>query len=190
MTAVDFSGTVALVAIGLLTLNLLMGLLLAVGYNPTRQWPRIRLKLFTYHNWTGYIALGAVVVHAGVLLFSTDPRFRLVDILYPVHSPVQPFPTTLGAIAFYLLAFAVLTSLHRVRAATGRHWWKLFHWTTYGSAAVFFFHGIAADPELKNRPPDYLDAEKVFVEVCALLFVVAVVLRIKHRRSVTRQARA
>ncbi len=67
MSAVDLSGTVALVAVGLLTANLLMGLLLAVGYNPTRQWPRVPVKLFTFHNWTGYIAFGAVVVHAGVL---------------------------------------------------------------------------------------------------------------------------
>ena len=40
MTAVEFSGTIALGAIGLLTLNLLLGLLLSVGYNPSRQWPR------------------------------------------------------------------------------------------------------------------------------------------------------
>src|SRR5437867_4284138 len=51
VTAVDVSGTIALGAIGLLTLNLLLGLLLSVGYNPARQWPRQRMKLFTLHNW-------------------------------------------------------------------------------------------------------------------------------------------
>ena len=76
MSAVDLSGTIALVAVGLLTVNLLFGLLLSVGYNPVRQWPRRRFKLFKFHNWTGYIALTAAALHAAILLFSSSPRFR------------------------------------------------------------------------------------------------------------------
>ena len=186
MSAVDLSGTIALGAIGLLTANLLLGLLLSVGYNPIRQWPKRRVKLFTFHNWTGYVALAAVALHAGTLLFSSDPRFSFADVLWPTKSPVQPGITTVGAVGLYLLAFAVFTSLKRVRAALGRHWWKLFHWTTYASAGVFFTHGIIADPLLKGRPPDLIDAEKVYIEVCALLVIVATVLRIRHRRSLTR----
>lgn len=186
ISAVDLSGTIALGAIGLLTANLLLGLLLSVGYNPVRQWPKQRIKLFTFHNWTGYVALAAVALHAGVLLFSSDPRFTVADILWPTGSPVQPKTTTVGAVALYLLAFAVLTSLKRVRAAIGRHWWKLFHWATYAAATAFFIHGIIADPLLQGRSPDLIDAEKVYVEVCALLVIVATALRIRHRRSVTR----
>lgn len=189
MSAVDLSGTIALGAIGLLTANLLLGLLLSVGYNPVRQWPKRRLKLFTFHNWTGYIALAAVAVHAGVLLFSSDPRFSLGDILWPTRSPAQPGITTVGAVGLYLLAFAVFTSLKRVRAGLGRHWWKLFHWTTYAAAAVFFTHGIIADPLLKGRAPDLIDGEKVYIEACALLVIVATGLRIRHRRSITRVAK-
>ena len=110
MTAVDVSGTIALGAIGLLALNLLLGLLLSVGYNPKRQWPRRAFKLFTFHNWTGWIAGAAVVLHAGALLFSTDPAFRLKDILVPLDSPVQPLSNTLGAIGFYLLTIVIITS--------------------------------------------------------------------------------
>lgn len=186
MSAVDVSGTIALGAIGLLTANLLLGLLLSVGYNPIRQWPKRRVKLFTFHNWTGYVALATVAVHAGTLLFSSDPHFSVADVLWPTTSPVQPGTTTLGAVGLYLLAFAVFTSLKRVRATLGRHWWKLFHWTTYVAAGFFFAHGIIADPLLKGRPPDLIDAEKVYIEVCALLVVVATLLRIRHRRSITR----
>jgi predicted ferric reductase len=189
MSAVDFSGTIALGAIGLLTGNLLLGLLLSVGYNPVRQWPKRRIKLFTFHNWTGYVALAAVALHAGALLFSSDPRFALADVLWPTASPVQPKTTTVGAVGLYLLAFAVFTSLKRVRAAIGRHWWKLFHWATYAAAAAFFVHGIIADPLLKGRPPDMIDAEKVYIEICALLVIVATALRIRHRRSTTRAMR-
>jgi DMSO/TMAO reductase YedYZ heme-binding membrane subunit len=189
MTAVDVSGTIALGAIGLLTANLLLGLLLSTGYNPARQWPRQRMKLFTLHNWTGYVAFAAVVLHAGALLFSSAPRFRLYDVLIPIESPVQPFSNNLGALGFYLVAIVVLTSLRRVRSALGRHWWKLIHYTTYAAAAVFFTHGIIADPLLQNRPIDFIDAEKVYVELCAIAVAAATVWRIRHRRAIRRAAR-
>jgi DMSO/TMAO reductase YedYZ heme-binding membrane subunit len=189
MTAVDVSGTIALGAVGLLTLNLLLGLLLSIGYNPTRQWPRQRVKLFTLHNWTGYVAFAAVVLHAGALLFSSDPKFRLYDILVPIESPVQPFPNNLGALGFYLVTIVVVTSLQRVRTALGRHWWKIVHFTTYAAAVVFFTHGIIADPRLQNRPVDFIDAEKVYVEGCAVAVLAATWFRIRYRRSVTRAAR-
>src|SRR5258708_31671801 len=104
MTAVGVSGTIALGAIGLLTVNLLLGLLLSVGYNPARQWPRQRVKLFTFHNWTGYVAFAAVVVHAGALLFLTDPRFRLSHVLLPIDSPAQPPSHNLAALGFFFVA--------------------------------------------------------------------------------------
>jgi sulfoxide reductase heme-binding subunit YedZ len=186
MTAVDISGTIALVAIGLLTANLLLGLLLSVGYNPARQWPRQRVKLFTFHNWTGYVAFAAVALHAGTLLFSTAPRFRLYDILVPIDSPVQPLSNNLGALGFYLVAIVVLTSLKRVRSALGRHWWKLVHYTTFAAAGVFFTHGVIADPLLQNRPVDFIDAEKLYVELCAVAVVAATIWRVNHRRAMRR----
>ena len=182
MSAVDLSGTIALGAIGLLTANLLLGLLLSVGYNPTRRWPRQRIKLFTFHNWTGNLALAAVVLHAGALLFSRDPVFRLYDVLVPIDSPVQPLSNTFGAVGFYLVAIVVITSVKRVRSAIGRHWWKTIHYTTYASASVFFVHGVIADPLLKNRPIDFIDAEKVYVELCAAAVAAAVVWRYRRRR--------
>jgi methionine sulfoxide reductase heme-binding subunit len=189
VSAVDLSGTIALVAIGLLTANLLLGLLLAVGYNPTRQWPKRRVKLFTFHNWTGYIAFAAVVLHAGVLLFSREPRFGMLDVLVPLWSPVQPLSNTLGAAGFYLVLIVVATSLKGSRSALGRHRWKAIHYTTYAAAAVFFVHGVIADPLLKGRPVDFIDAEKVYIEVCALLIVGVGVWRFRHRRASRRAAR-
>ncbi len=190
MSAIDLSGTIALVAIGLLTLNLLLGLLLSVGYNPARRWPHQRIKLFIVHNWTGNLAFAAVILHAGALLFARDPRFHAVDVLVPVHSPVQPMSNTIGALGFYLVAFVVFTSLKRVRSALGRHWWKAIHYTTYAAAIVFFIHGIIADPQLKGRPVDWFDAEKVYVELCAVAVLAAVAWRIRHRRASRRAARA
>jgi methionine sulfoxide reductase heme-binding subunit len=190
VSAVDLSGTIALVAVGLLTVNLLLGLLLSVGYNPTRRWPKRRVKLFTFHNWTGNVAFGAVALHAGVLLFSHDPRFTLFDVLVPLWSPVQPLSNSLGAVGFYLVLIVVATSLKISRTNLGRHRWKALHYTTYAAAGVFFVHGVIADPLLKGRPIDFVDAEKVYVELCVLAVLGATVWRIKHRRALRRAARA
>ena len=183
-TVIDVSSVLGLTALGMFTAQILMGLLLSVGYNPIRQWPRQRwIKLFTFHNWLGYIGLATVAVHALMLLFASVKAgrdFRLFDVLVPIWSPVQPLPNTLGAIALYLIAFVVLTSYFR--RVFGRRRWKQLHYVAYAAAAVFYVHGVAADPLLQNRPPDYVDAEKVYVEGCALLVVVATVMRFRARR--------
>jgi methionine sulfoxide reductase heme-binding subunit len=181
-TAIDVSSVVGLTALGMFTAQILMGLLLSVGYNPIRRWPRQRwIKLFTFHNWLGYVGLTTAFTHPLILLASSEARFRLFDIVVPIWSPTQPIPNTLGAIALYLVAFVVLTSY--CRRVFGRHTWKLLHYTAYAAAAVFYLHGVWADPLLKNRPVDFIDAEKVYVEGCALLVVAASVMRVRYQRA-------
>ena len=179
-SAVDISSVVGLCAVGILTANILLGLLISTGYNPRRRWPRRRIKLFTLHNWTGYTALAVVVVHAGLLPFASSPKFRVLDVLAPVDSPSQPVVNTIGAVALYLVAFAVMTSYFR--RVFGFHRWKQLHYTTYAAAAVFFVHGILSDPLLQNRPVDWIDAEKVFVEGCAVAVTSATLWRVTARR--------
>src|SRR3989440_12779563 len=96
-SAIDVSSVVGLVAVGIFTAQILLGLLLSVGYNPLRQWPRRRLKLFTFHNWLGYMGLATALTHPLILLASSTAGFRLFDIVVPIWSPTQPVPTTLGA---------------------------------------------------------------------------------------------
>jgi len=180
-TAIDVSSVLGLITVGIFTAQILLGLLLSVGYNPVRKWPRRRLKLFTFHNWLGYIGLGSAAVHPLVLLLSSTAGFRLFDIAIPIWSPIQPFQNTLGAAAFYLVAFVVATSYFR--SAFRHHNWKLLHYTAYAAATVFFLHGVLADPNLKNQPVDLLDAEKVYVEGCAMAVAAATVLRVRYRRG-------
>jgi len=170
------------------TAQILMGLLLSVGYNPIRQWPRQRwIKLFTFHNWLGYIALATALTHPFVLLTSSESGFRLFDVFVPIWSPTQPIPSTLGAIALYLVTFVVLTSYFR--RVFGRHRWKQLHYVAYAAATVFYVHGVWADPLLKNRPVDWIDAEKVYVEGCALLVVGATVWRFNYGKKTARFGR-
>jgi methionine sulfoxide reductase heme-binding subunit len=180
-TAIDISSVVGLVAVGVFTAQILLGLLLSTGYNPLRRFPRRRVKLFTLHNWLGYIGLAMALTHPLILLLSSTAGFRLFDVFVPIWSPTQPFENTLGAIALYLVAFVVLTSYFR--RLFGHHRWKQLHYTAYAAAAVFFVHGTLADPLLKNRPVDFVDAEKVYVEGCALLIAIATVARFRRRKS-------
>ena len=176
-TAIDISSVVGLTALGMFTAQILMGLLLSVGYNPIRKWPRRRVKLFTFHNWLGYIGLATALTHPLILLFSATAGFRLLDIFIPIWSPTQPFENTLGAIALYLVTFVVVTSY--IRRAFEHHTWKLLHYTAYAAAAVFYVHGTLADPLLKNRPVDWIDAEKVYVEGCAVAVMIATGMRVR-----------
>ena len=175
LSAVELSSYLALVAVGLLSVNLLLGLLLSAGYNPVRLWPRRRIKLFTFHNWTGYVAFGAALLHPLVLLWSSDPRFGWLDITVPLWSPVQPLSNTLGAIAMLIVLVVVLTSYFR--AALGRHLWRALHYLTYAAAGVFFVHGVIADPTVTGRAIDYIDGEKVYIEACAAIFAATTVWR-------------
>jgi DMSO/TMAO reductase YedYZ heme-binding membrane subunit len=177
MTAIDLSSYFGLTAMTLLTLNILIGLVMSVKYNPVRNWPHRRINTFKLHNWTAYIALSIAAIHPVIILFSSTAKFSLLDILYPVNAPKQPWINVLGAVALYSLAFVVVTSYFR--RELGRKTWKTLHFTAYGTAAFFFVHGILTDPELKDRPIDFFDGEKVYVELCLLLVIAAVIWRIR-----------
>jgi sulfoxide reductase heme-binding subunit YedZ len=176
VSAIELSSDAGLVAITLLTLNILIGLLLSTKYNPVRRWPHRRVNTVKIHNWTGYTALSAALVHPTLILFSATERFRLKDIVYPLNAPKQPGINTLGAAALYILIFTVVTSYFRFEI--GRRWWKKMHLLTYAMFPLYAVHGILTDPTLKDAPLDPLDAEKVFVELCVLLVAAAIAARI------------
>lgn len=180
-TAIDVSAALGLAAVGILTAQILIGLLVSVGYNPLRRFPRRRIKLFTFHNWLGYIGLATALLHPLPLLASATAGFTPFDVVVPIRSPTQPIPTTLGAAAFYLVAFVVATSYFR--RVFGHRRWKRLHYVAYAAALVFYVHGTWADPLLQNRPVDFIDAEKAYVEGCALLVAAATIWRFRYGRS-------
>jgi predicted ferric reductase len=187
ITVLDLSAYAGLVAVGAVTLNMLLGLLMAFRYSPHRSWPRRRFNYFRFHNWTGYIALAVSILHPVILLSNKNPRFRILDLVWPIHSPTQPLDDTIGAIALYLLAFVVVTSYLRIRL--GRHLWKAFHFSIYFAAAALFWHSLFTDPGLKNASVDWSDGGKLFVESCLLLLAASSLLRLRHARKKALHAR-
>jgi hypothetical protein len=182
MSAIDVSCYLGLVAMWMLTINILFGLLLSTRYNPVKQWPHRKIPIFQIHNWNGYLALAVALLHPVILLFAEGKqRFRFIDIVYPLNSPVQPAYNTLGAIALYLLIFVVVTTYFRPQL--GNRTWKKLHFATYLLAFFFYAHGIVTNPDLKDLPLDPLDGEKIMIEGCALLVVVGIVWRVRKARQ-------
>ena len=177
MTAIDLSNYFGLAAISCLSLNILLGLLLSTKYNPVRKWPHRRINTLQLHNWTGYTALVVSLVHPTLILFSSTAHFRIVDIVYPLNAPKQPYINAIGALALYLLVATVVTSYFRLEI--GRRLWKPLHFATYALFVLYAVHSLLTDPTLKDAPFDPLDAEKVFVELCIFLVVAGIGLRIR-----------
>jgi predicted ferric reductase len=188
MSLLDLCSYLGLGAVGAVVINLLIGLLLSMRYSPVRLWPHRHINLFALHRWTAYAAIVLVLTHPAVLLFLHTPRFRVFDVLWPVHSYLQPTLNTIGAIALYLLVLVLITSLLRTRI--GRPLWRKLHYLVFPAAVLIFVHSIYTDPNLKDGHPDLLDGGKVFLEIAALVIVAAVSLRVRlHGRGLRQQRR-
>ena len=186
MSLLDLCSYLGLGAVGAVVINLLIGLLLSMRYSPVRLWPHRHINLFALHRWTAYIAIALVLAHPTVLLFLHTPRFRIFDVLWPVHSYLQPTLNTIGAIALYLLVLVLVTSLLRTRI--GRPLWRKLHYLVFPTAVLLFIHSIYTDPNLKDGHPDLLDGGKVFLETAALITVAAVSVRVRlHGRGLRPQ---
>ena len=180
MDWITFSADVGLVAVGSATLSICLGLLMAVRYSPVRFWPHQHINTFAIHRFLAYITIAAIALHVAVLLFIHRVVFRVVDVLFPIHSPLQPVQNTLGAIALYVLLVVLVTSLLRVQI--GRGLWKSLHYLVYPAGVLLFIHGVFTDSELKTGKADLLDAEKVYVMICFLLVLAASLGALRLRR--------
>ncbi|MGE0590297.1 MAG: hypothetical protein AB7O48_17080, partial [Cyclobacteriaceae bacterium] len=95
----------------------------------------------------------------------------------------QPLANTFGAISLYAIALVVITSYFKEKMKYTT--WRIIHFTSYFAAVPLFAHSIITDPLLKDRPIDWLDAEKVFVELCALVVLGLIVYRFGLRKAKT-----
>jgi predicted ferric reductase len=165
MTILDLCAYVGLAAVGMATVNMGLGLLIALRYSPVRFWPHRHVNIFRLHNWTAYFVLLLIVLHPIVLLFRGSTHFGWLDVLLPIKSPVQPTVNTMGALALYGLMIVIGTSFFRLRMA--RPVWKKLHYFVYPAFVLMFIHAMFADTLLRNGKVDLLDGGKVFVEICS-----------------------
>lgn len=186
MTLLDLCSYLGLGAAGAVAVNLLLGILISMRYSPLRYWPHRHINLFALHQWTAWIAIFLTLTHPLVLLFLSTPKFRIFDILLPIQSPLQPWINVAGAAAMYLLLLVFVTSL--LRARVGRPMWRKLHYLVFPAAVLLFIHSILTDPDLKDGHPDLLDGGKVFLEIAALICLLAIALRFRLRGKGLRKA--
>lgn len=181
----DLSSTLGLIATGVLTFNLLLGILLSTAYKRSPLWKRLpgwlrMISVDDLHNWTAYAALLVALMHPLVLLGDKASKFSLVDIFWPVDAPHQALWVIPGALSLYAVLIVIVTTQKVVKKAMGFRAWKNIHLISYITALLFVIHGITMDPELKDRPVDWLDAEKVLSEICGLVLIAATVVRYRY----------
>lgn len=187
MTLLDLCSYLGLGAVGAVTVNLLLGMLMSLRYSPIRHWPHRHFNLFALHQWTAYIAIVLTLSHPMVLLFLHSPHFGWMDILWPIHSYLQPKLNLAGAGALYLVTLVVLSSL--LRTQIGRPLWRAIHYLVFPCAVLLFLHSILTDPDLKDGHPDLLDGGKVYIEISLLISIAATAIRVHLRgRGLRREA--
>src|ERR1700761_3913545 len=184
----DLSSTLGLIATVVLTFNLLLGMLLSSAYRRSPLWKKLpellrKLSLDDLHNWTAYVALALALAHPLLLLGDSSLKFRLLDIIWPVNAPTQALWCLLGAIALYALITVVVTTQKKIKNRMGFRAWKNVHLISYGTALLFVVHGVVMDPLLKDRPVDWLDAEKMLSELCGGVLIAASVIRYRYYKT-------
>lgn len=182
-----------LVATGVLTFNILLGIMLGTAYKKHRYWTRLpdrikQINIYKVHNWTAYVALLLVFLHPILLLFDPATKFTFIDIIFPINAPHQKLFVALGTLSMYAIITVLITTQKVVKEKLSFRTWKNIHLISYGTALLFIIHGIVMDPQLKDRPVDVFDAEKILSEFCLLLLIVATIFRfryeIKIRKSI------
>ena len=181
----DISSGLGLCALGLLTFNFLLGILLATGFKAQPFWKKLpdkirKLPIESLHNLTAYIALSLAILHPAFLFLDKDAGFGFVDILLPLKAPKQPWIVLLGVISLYALITVIISSQKPVKKKLGFRAWKCIHLISYVTALLFLVHGLLMDPLLKNRPTDWIDAEKFFSVVCMLILLVVGIYRYRY----------
>jgi predicted ferric reductase len=180
MTILDLCAYLGLAAVGMATLNLFLGLLIALRYSPLRLWPHRHINIFRLHNWTAYIVLLLIVLHPAALLLRASTPFGWRDVLLPIDSPAQPAINTIGAAGLYGLLIVIVTSFFRLRLA--RPLWKKLHLLVFPAFVLMFIHSMFADPLLSHRRVDLLDGGKIFIAICFAIALAASAVRVGLRR--------
>ena len=188
MDTIDIAGSIGLVVLLPLTVNILLGILISTSYKKTVLWQKLptkikAIKLIDVHNYTAYIALALVMVHFLIIPLDPNSKFTYVHLIQPWSAPHQALFVTLGTISFVALMIVMITTQKVIKKKIGTKTWKNIHVISYGTALLFIVHGLVMDPLLKDRPIDFIDPEKLLVELCAIVLMIAFYYRFQFNKK-------
>ena len=178
----ELSNYAGLTSAVVLTINFFLGMLLATAYRTNLYWKKMPVRLQqmdinSIHNYTAYVAWILVLLHVLFLLFDKTSKFTFIDVLFPLNAPSQNLIVAFGTLSLYAITVVIITTQKVIKRRMSFRAWKNIHLISYGTAILFVFHGIFMDPHLKNAQPDFFDGEKLLLEFCGLLLIVASVKR-------------
>ncbi len=181
----ELSGSLGLIATVILTINMVLGMMLSTSFKKTNWGIKLPAKIKAVdvnnlHNYTAYVALFFVFAHVLLIPFDAANKFTFLDILWPVNAPHQPNIVLLGTFSLLALLTVIITTQKGVKRKLGYGLWKKIHLISYLTCILFVVHGLLMDPELKDRPTDWVDAEKLLSEICGFVLLLAFFLRYKY----------
>ncbi len=189
----DLSGSLGLIATVILTCNMVLGMMLSTSFKKTNWGLKLpekikSLDIYNLHNYTAYIALFFVLAHVILIPLDASNKFTYLDILWPANAPHQSNIVFLGTFSFLALITVIITTQKVVKQKLRFSLWKKIHLISYATCMLFVAHGILMDPLLKDRPTDWIDAEKLISELCGLVLLIAFILRYKYYIYTTRKS--
>ena len=119
------SRSAGIVALGLISLSVLIGLTMATRIF---QRPGLARKLVRLHEHVALVALAAIAVHGASLLGDRWLRIGIRGLIVPFTMAYRPLYTGLGMVAAYLAAFLGLSFYARRRI--GARLWRKLHRAT------------------------------------------------------------
>lgn len=133
-----------LVAFGLLTISVVLGLLMSTRLLP----PRHQKSLLGWHQTLLWLAICAAALHGVALALDPVMHFGLGAILVPGLAPWRAITVAAGVTAGYLM-LALALSFHVRRRITQRRWRRL-HYASFGAFALALGHALHAGTDLQG----------------------------------------
>lgn len=133
-----------LVAFGLLTIAVTLGLLMSTRLLP----PRYQKGLLGWHQTVLWLALCMVALHGGALMLDPVMHFGLRAVLVPGLAPWRPITVAAGLTAAYLM-LALACSFH-VRRRIKQRRWRQLHYASFGAFALALGHALHAGTDLQG----------------------------------------
>jgi sulfoxide reductase heme-binding subunit YedZ len=140
----DLARAAGLVAYGLLTASVALGLALSLGWRSAR-WNRFVTN--EIHRFATLMALLFVGLHGVAILLDPFIAMGPADVLVPFVTTYRPAWVGFGILAGYLVAAVYLSE--RVRGRIGYAWWRRFHATAFVAFVLALVHGLATGSDTR-----------------------------------------
>ena len=135
-----------LTAYVLLFLTTAGGLLLSLQAVPANY----RSSITSIHNTIATTGILFTLLHLSALLFDKQIHFSLADVFIPFWSSYQTLGSTLGIIAFYVMAIMTLTSIPAIMKKLGYGMWRSIHSLAFLCYWIALYHSVVLGTDSGN----------------------------------------